>query len=79
MWRVAGHGALRVTLAWPLAILLVIAVPMFLGWMHGLLVTRLNIQPFIVTLCGLLLYRGLARYIAGVARKDSAARRDSGF
>lgn len=69
MWRVAGHGALRVALAWPLAILLVIAVPMFLGWMHGLLVTRLNIQPFIVTLCGLLLYRGLARYIAGDGTK----------
>jgi ribose transport system permease protein len=31
---------------------------------HGALVTRLNIQPFIATLCGLLIYRGLARYIA---------------
>jgi ribose transport system permease protein len=31
---------------------------------HGLLITRLRLQPFIVTLCGLLLYRGIARYIA---------------
>ena len=49
---------------WPLAALLVIAVPVALGIVHGLLVTRLNIQPFIVTLCGLLIYRGLARFIA---------------
>jgi len=48
----------------PVAALFVIVIPMVLGWMHGLLVTRLNIQPFIVTLCGLLLYRGLARFIA---------------
>lgn len=51
-------------LFWPLATLLVIALPMALGWVHGTLVTKLKIQPFIVTLCGLLLYRGLARFIA---------------
>ncbi|TAL01891.1 MAG: ABC transporter permease [Verrucomicrobia bacterium] len=49
---------------WPLAACFVILVPMILGWVHGLLITRLRIQAFIVTLCGLLLYRGLARYIA---------------
>jgi ribose transport system permease protein len=49
---------------WPLAALFIIVVPMILGWIHGWLITRLNIQPFIVTLCGLLLYRGLARFIA---------------
>jgi len=38
-----------------------------LGWIHGLLITRLKIQPFIVTLCGLLFYRGLARFIANDA------------
>jgi ribose transport system permease protein len=52
---------------WPLAALFVIVVPTALGWVHGLLVTRIGMQPFIVTLCGLLLYRGLARFIA----KDS--------
>jgi ribose transport system permease protein len=35
-----------------------------IGLTHGLLITRLRLQPFIVTLCGLLLYRGIARYIA---------------
>lgn len=54
---------------WPplLAVLTVIAIAAFLGWMHGLLITRLQIQPFIVTLCGLLFYRGLARFIANDA------------
>ena len=50
--------------AWPLAVVLVIALGALLGGFHGLLITRLRLQPFIVTLCGLLLYRGLARFIA---------------
>jgi ribose transport system permease protein len=49
---------------WWLAVLLVMAVPLLLGLVHGTLITRMRIQPFIVTLCGLLLYRGLARFIA---------------
>ena len=28
----------------------------------ALLITRLKLQPFVVTLCGLLLYRGIARW-----------------
>ena len=35
-----------------------------LGAAHGALIARLGLQPIIVTLCGLLLYRGAARYIA---------------
>lgn len=35
-----------------------------LGVIHGFLITRVKLQPFIVTLCGLLIYRGLAQYIA---------------
>ncbi|MEO7191367.1 MAG: ABC transporter permease [Vicinamibacterales bacterium] len=54
---------------WWLAILLVLGVPILLGLVHGTLITRVGIQPFIVTLCGLLLYRGLARFIAGDATK----------
>jgi ribose transport system permease protein len=49
---------------WPLAVALALAIPVGLGWVHGTLVTRLGVQPFIVTLCGLLVYRGLARFIA---------------
>jgi ribose transport system permease protein len=51
-------------LPWPAAVLLVAALGALLGAFHGLLITRLGLQPFIVTLCGLLLYRGLARFIA---------------
>ncbi|HLM58482.1 MAG TPA: ABC transporter permease [Pyrinomonadaceae bacterium] len=47
-----------------LAVLLIIAVGVGLGLVHGLLITRLRVQPFIVTLCGLLFYRGLARFVA---------------
>lgn len=51
---------------WPplLAVVVVLALGSLLGAIHGLLITRLGLQPFLVTLCGLLLYRGLARYIA---------------
>jgi ribose/xylose/arabinose/galactoside ABC-type transport system permease subunit len=38
---------------WPtvLAVVSVIAIAMLLGALHGLLITRLRLQPFIVTLC----------------------------
>jgi ribose transport system permease protein len=53
---------------WNLGIVLalfgVIAIAMALSLGHGLLITRLNMQPFIVTLCGLLFYRGIARFIS---------------
>ena len=51
---------------WPalLAVAAVLGLGAGLGFIHGVLVTRLRLQPFIVTLCGLLLYRGIARYIA---------------
>jgi ribose transport system permease protein len=50
---------------WYLATAASLAGMVLLGVFHGLLITKLRLQPFIVTLCGLLLYRGLARYIAG--------------
>ena len=50
------------TLPWGAAALLVIALGCIIGLMHGLLVARMNLQPFVVTLCGLLIYRGVARY-----------------
>ncbi|HXC70575.1 MAG TPA: ABC transporter permease [Pyrinomonadaceae bacterium] len=45
------------------AVLLCLGIAMVLTLGHGLLITRLNMQPFIVTLCGLLFYRGVARFI----------------
>src|SRR2546422_464051 len=51
---------------WPaaLAVACIVAITMSLGALHGLLITKLRLQPFIVALCGLLFYRGLARFIA---------------
>jgi ribose transport system permease protein len=47
---------------WPLAALAALLLPMALGAVHGFLITKMKIQPFIITLCGLLIYRGLARF-----------------
>lgn len=52
---------------WPLAILAVVAGGSLIGAFHGFLITRVHLQPFIVTLCGLLFYRGIARFITGDA------------
>ena len=41
---------------------LVIGIGMLMGAVHGFLITRMPLQPFVVTLCGLLIYRGIARY-----------------
>ncbi|MCI0458229.1 MAG: hypothetical protein L0Z62_14790, partial [Gemmataceae bacterium] len=49
----------------PLALLAVVALVVALGESHGLLITKLRLQPFVVTLSGLLLYRGVARWITG--------------
>ena len=50
---------------WPVSVslLVVLVAAACIGLLHGLLVTRLRLQPFVVTLCGLLFYRGLARWI----------------
>jgi ribose transport system permease protein len=55
-WMVTKLG-LPLGIALPLAV----AVSLFIGTSHGLLITKLRLQPFVVTLCGLLLYRGLTR------------------
>lgn len=45
------------------AILAVLVICGLLGLIHGLLVTRAGLQPFVVTLAGLLIYRGLSRWL----------------
>ncbi|MCC9601329.1 hypothetical protein LOC67_12300 [Stieleria sp. JC731] len=48
----------------PLAsIATVLVVSAAIGLLHGLLITRLDLQPFVVTLCGLLFYRGFSRWL----------------
>ena len=52
-----------------LAVALVLGIGTVLGWGKSVLITRARLQPFIVTLCGLLIYRGAARYIANDGTK----------
>ena len=50
---------------WMVALPLILVLGGLLGAIHGWLITRLNLQPFVVTLCGLLIYRGAARFYTG--------------
>ncbi len=47
----------------PLVVLLLLVFSLVAGGFHGWLVSRLNLQPFLVTLCGLFIYRGITRGI----------------
>ena len=47
----------------PIALLAVMLLALAVGLLHGLLITRIGLQPFVVTLCGLLFYRGFARWL----------------
>src|SRR5213082_2878444 len=58
VWRV-HTGPIHPYLAVPI----VLAMGVVIGLINGLLVTRLKLQAFLVTLCGLFVYRGLARFI----------------
>ncbi|MDF1755796.1 MAG: ABC transporter permease [Verrucomicrobiales bacterium] len=62
-----GFPWMAVQQGWPvwLALGIVVILPVLIGYGHGLLVTKLNLQPFIVTLCGLLMYRGITRGFTG--------------
>jgi ribose transport system permease protein len=61
---VVNHGV-----HWTLAVIIVILFGSVFGAIHGFLVTRMKLQPFVVTLCGLLIYRGIARFYT----KDATA------
>ncbi len=54
------------TTSLPVGVVILIAVlfATMVGLVHGLLVSYLNLQPFIVTLCSLLLWRSLARWLS---------------
>jgi len=58
-----GLPWLLVKQEWPpsLALTAAILVSASIGLIHGLLITKLKLQPFVVTLCGLLVYRGITR------------------
>ena len=48
----------------PAALGAVMVMSLGIGLFHGVLITKMRLQPFVVTLCGLLLYRGLGRYVS---------------
>jgi ribose transport system permease protein len=52
-------------MAWPVALPLILVLGGMIGLAHGWLIARLGLQPFVVTLCGLLIYRGVARFYTG--------------
>ena len=58
-----------VTKGWSLTtgLICITLISLAIGVSHGLLVTKLRLQPFVVTLCGLMIYRGLARWITAEA------------
>ncbi len=59
-WLVLDQGV-----SVPLAIPLTLVAGAMVGLVNGAAVTYLRVQPFVVTLCGLFLYRGLARSLRG--------------
>jgi ribose transport system permease protein len=44
------------------ALFICFGLSILMGVVHGLLVTKIRMQPFVVTLCGLFIYRGMARF-----------------
>jgi ribose transport system permease protein len=55
------HLLIEYELGVPLTLLIITAISLCIGLAHGLLITKMKLQPFIVTLCGLLIYRGFTR------------------
>lgn len=49
-------------LPWGAASGIIILAGIVIGLCHGFLITKAKLQPFVVTLCGLLIYRGVARF-----------------
>lgn len=51
---------------WPpvAAAAVIVGAAALVGLFHGLLIAKLRLQPFLVTLCGLFMYRGLARRLS---------------
>ena len=45
------------------ALIAMLLLSALIGLAHGLLITKVKLQPFVVTLCGLLIYRGIARWV----------------
>jgi ribose transport system permease protein len=62
---IASLLALAIKYEWDstLTVVLLLGLSIVIGLMHGLLITKVKLQPFVVTLCGLLFYRGISRWL----------------
>jgi ribose transport system permease protein len=49
----------------PTTLAIVVLLAIAVGLVQGLLICTLSLQPFLVTLCGLLIFRGLSRVVSG--------------
>src|SRR5262249_55446604 len=47
---------------------------MAVGFLNGIFITKLRLQPFMVTLCGLFIFRSVARWIAGDDKIEGLSR-----
>ncbi len=58
---------MMVTHAWsaPVALAAVFLLSLAIGLIHAFLIAVVRLQPFVVTLCGLMIYRGAARWLTG--------------
>lgn len=68
----AMTAILMVELKWHpyLVLFVVLCFSLLIGLIHGLLITKLKLQPFVVTLCGMMLYRGITRVMTRDDLKD---------
>jgi ribose transport system permease protein len=70
-------GLLVVNYQWRVdqALLVMLLLAASVGLLNGLIVTKLRLQPFMVTLCGLFIFRSLARWLAKDAPVDGLSNR----
>jgi ribose transport system permease protein len=68
-------GLLVVSRGWsiPMALLAMLLLGVAAGLINGLLVTKLRLQPFMVTLCGLFIFRSIARWLTNDAKIEELA------
>ena len=68
-------GLLIVQAGWsvPMAFLAMLLLGILAGLINGLLVAKLRLQPFMVTLCGLFIFRSLARWLTKDAKIEELA------
>jgi ribose/xylose/arabinose/galactoside ABC-type transport system permease subunit len=66
---------------WPVAAALAVAmgIALLIGLYNGLNITKAKLPPFIVTLCGLMICRGLARWLTGDQTQGFGSAYDDSF